>query len=244
VTVLGVDPMVLALVALSVAVGALVQSLVGLGVGVLAAPVITLLDPSLMPVVPLVVALLLPLVTLASEPRDRIDWRGLAWALPARVPGTWLGVLLVASLSDRALGVVVAAIVLVAVVLTATTARLPVTPVTLVGAGVASGVSGTATSISGPPLAVLYQHRSGREIRSTLAVYFIVGALLSLAWLGVTGSVTPRQVLLGLALVPFLVLGTWAGARLRARVPEHRIRPAVLAVCAASACLLLVRSLG
>ena len=242
-SVLGLDGWLLLVLVLTVVAGALVQALIGLGLGVVAAPVITLADPSLMPVVPLVLALLLPLVTLLSEPRDQIDWRGLAWSLPTRIPGTALGVALLAVISERALGVVVAVVVLAAVALTASTVRLPITPGTLMGAGFASGISGTATSIGGPPIAVLYQHRPPREIRSTLAVYFIVGALLSLVGLAVAGEVEAHAVAVGAALVPCLVLGTWLGARVRARMADHHVRPAVLALCATSALVLLVRSL-
>lgn len=241
---LGVDAWVLIVLVLTVVAGAAVQSLIGLGLGVVAAPVITLADPTLMPVVPLVLALVLPLVTLLSEPRDQIDWRGLAWAVPARIPGTALGVALLVAVSDRTLGILVAVIVLAAVALTVGTVRIPITPISLVGAGLASGVSGTATSIGGPPIAVLYQHRPSREIRSTLAIYFVVGALLSLVGLAVGGEIARHEVLVGLCLIPCLVLGTWAGKVMRARLPEHQIRPAVLTLCAASALLLLVRSLS
>lgn len=57
--------------------GAIVQSSVGLGVGLVAAPVITLLYPSLMPGAILVAAVVLPLATLAKEVRHA-DLRGLA----------------------------------------------------------------------------------------------------------------------------------------------------------------------
>lgn len=242
-TLLDVAPAVLLILALVVIVGALVQSLVGLGFGVVAAPVITLADPSLMPVVPLVLALVLPLVTLLSEPRDEIDWSGLVWALPARVPGTALGIALLAVVSERTLGVVVSLIVLAAVAITVGTVRIPITPVSLIGAGLASGISGTATSIGGPPIAVLYQHRPPRQIRSTLAIYFVAGALLSLIGLGIAGLLGSREIVLGLALIPLLVLGTWLGTTVRPRVPGEHVRPAVLAVCTAAALLLLVRSL-
>ena len=43
-------------------------------------------------------------------------------------------------------------------------------------AGLVSGVAGTATSIGGPPLAMLYQHRHPQVLRPTLAVFFLLGA--------------------------------------------------------------------
>ena len=43
--------------------------------------------------------------------RHHIDWRVIAWALPARVPGTLLGVWLVTAIAGRWLGVAVAVMV-------------------------------------------------------------------------------------------------------------------------------------
>ena len=98
---LGVSATVVAVLATVLVLGATVQGLVGLGLGLVAAPVVTLLEPSLMPELMLVLAALLPFFTLVGS-HEAIDWRGLAWVLPARVPGTAVGVLLLALLSDRA----------------------------------------------------------------------------------------------------------------------------------------------
>lgn len=239
---LGISVSVLAILAVTVLVGAAVQGLVGLGVGLVAAPVTALLAPQLMPGLLLWLAAALPLVTLLRDHHD-IDWRGLGWSVPGRVPGTVLGVAVVAWFSDRQLGVAVGLMVLVAVVLTVTTVRLPVNHATLVAAGFVSGVTGTATSIGGPPMALLYQHRAPRQIRSTLAVYFVFGAALSLIGLAVAGSLEVRELLLSLLFAPCLVAGSAVSVVLRRRVDPGHIRYGVLAVCGASALVLLVRSL-
>jgi uncharacterized protein len=231
----------LLVLAASVTVGAVVQGSVGLGLGLVAAPVTALVEPSLMPGLMLWLAVGLPMVTLLHDRRD-VDWRGLAWALPARVPGTAVGVIVVAWLADRTLGIVVGVMVLIAVGLTLWTIRVPVNRRTLVTAGCVSGVTGTATSIGGPPLALLYQHRPGRQVRSTLAVYFIFGASLSLAGLWLGGALHLRDLVLAAVLAPFLLLGFAAAGPVRGRIDVGHTRKAVLAVCAASAIALLVRS--
>ena len=240
--ILGVDGGVVALVAVVLVAGATVQGLVGLGLGLVAAPVVTILDPSLMPELMLVLAALLPLLTLIRS-HDEIDWRGLAWVLSARVPGTAVGVMLLALFTERHLGIAVALMVLLGVALTIRAVEVPVRPATLVVAGIVSGAAGTATSIGGPPVALLYQHRSPDQIRSTLAVLFTVGAAMSLTGIWIGGHFEVRLLLLALLLTPCLALGAWAGGRLQGVFPDHRIRYAVLAVCAASAIALLVRSL-
>jgi uncharacterized protein len=237
-----IDPIVLAIVAATLVVGAAVQSLVGLGLGLIAAPVTMLLEPALMPDLLLWLAMLFPLVTLARE-HDDIDWRGLAWSVSARVPGTAVGVYLLTIFSDRTLGIAVAVMVLVSVATTARSVVLPVNRSNLVTAGFTSGVTGTATSIGGPPLAILYQHRSAEQIRSTLGVYFVVGAALSLVGLAVGGGLEGSTFVLAMAFAPFLLVGLAITRVLRGLVPHERVRVAVLVVCAASALVLLVRSL-
>lgn len=230
------------LVALALLVGATVQTVVGLGLGLVAAPVTALVAPELMPGLLIALAMVLPCMTLVVE-REEIHWPGLAWSLPTRLVGTTIGVWVVASFSDRSLGIAVGLMVLVAVALTWRAVRVPITRGTLVAAGLVSGVTGTATSIGGPPIALLYQHRPARQIRTTLAVYFLVGAALSLVGLTASGELTGQEVVLAAVLLPVVLAGALAGVPLRARLRPDVVRPAVLAVCAVSALALLVRSL-
>jgi uncharacterized membrane protein YfcA len=233
---------VLALLALAVVLGATMQGLVGLGLNLVSAPIVTMVSPSLMPELPLVLAVVLPFLTLARS-HEEIDWPGLAWVLPARVPGVALGVLFLALFSDRAVAVAVAVMVLVAVLLSLAPLEVPVRRGTLSAAGVLSGLAGTATSIGGPPVALLYQHRTPQQIRSTLAVVFTVGAAMSLTGIWLSGHLDTSALPVALLLMPCLALGAWAGGRLQPVLPAHVVRYAVLAICAASAIVLLVRSL-
>ena len=149
----------------------------------------------------------------------------------------------VALASDRVLGAAVGAMVLLAVVLSVREVRVALTPRSLLAAGAVSGVAGTATSIGGPPLALLYQHHPGPVVRATLAVYFCVGALLSLAGLALVGEVRSRELVWALVLAPGLAVGFALSGPLRRHVDAGRTRKAILALCAASAVVLIVRSL-
>lgn len=240
---LGVPVWALIVIALALFVGAVVQGLVGLGLGLVGAPIAVLVAPELMPGLLLSTAAVLPLLQLAGN-REQIDWRGLAWALPARIPGTVLGVWLVSLFTDQQLGVAVGVMVLVAVLLTWHTVTVPITGASLIGAGLLSGVAGTATSIGGPPIAILYQHRSPVQIRSTLAVYFVAGALLSLTGLALSGQLEAREIWLAGLFLPVLLAGLWVSRRVGRRTDPGKIRGVILLVCAASALTLLVRSLS
>lgn len=234
-------PEVFAVLAVAVGLGSLVQGSVGLGLGLVAAPVVTLVDPGLMPGVMIWLGTVLSLVMLTREWRHA-DWRGLAWAFAGRLPGTVVGVAVVAVASARLLGVLVGVMVLTAVLLTWLVVRLPMRPTVLAGAGVLSGVTGTATSIGGPPLALVYQHVSGARLRATMATYFLGGGLLSLLALGVGGQLRETQAVTALALTPFLLAGLAVAGPVRRHVDAGRTRAAVLAVCSMSALALLVRS--
>jgi uncharacterized membrane protein YfcA len=237
-----VDPTTYAVIAAAVLVGSVVQSAVGLGVGLVAAPVTALLEPELMPGALVMVAVLLPCLTLVTDHHD-IDWRGLLWSLPARVPGTLVGVWVVTTLTASELGIAIGVVVLVAAAVTWRAVTVPVNRATLSAAGFASGITGTATSIGGPPIAIVYQHRPAQEIRTTMAVYFLVGASFSLVALLVSGDLTRDQGVASLQLLPFLAVGAVLGALARRSIPAHVVRPAVLLVSSGSAVVLLVKSI-
>ena len=235
-------PATFLVIAVAIFVGSTVQAVVGLGIGLVAAPVLTLLEPALMPGTLIMVALVLPAVTLVRD-HDDIDWPGLAWSLPARVLGTGVGVWVVAQFTDRQLGIAIGVVVIAMVLTTWLVLEVPVNRGTLSAAGFIGGITGTATSIGGPPFALLYLHRPAQQIRTTMAVYFLIGAALSLVGLMIAGDLTGAQVRAAVELFPALLLGVLAGSLSRRHLPAGVVRPAVLVVSAASALVLLVRSL-
>lgn len=226
----------------AVLVGAAVQGSVGLGLGLLAAPVFALLDPSLVPGTILLVTSVMPVLTSLRELKG-VDWQGLGWALAGRVPGTAVGVYVVAAHPPAVTAVVVAVVVLGAVALSVLTWTPRPTPRALLVAGVVSGVGGTATSIGGPPVALLYQRASGPTLRSTMGMYFLVGNTSSLVALALAGEVSADDLGRALVLLPFVVGGFVLSGPLRRHVDGPRLRSAVLGLSATSAVVLLVKTL-
>jgi uncharacterized membrane protein YfcA len=232
---------VVLVIGLVVTLGAYVQAVVGLGLGLLAAPVVALVAPPMVPVLTLWLALLISGLNLVDE-HEHVDWRSTAWSLPARVPGTVLGAWLVASFTEEQIGVALAVMVLLAVALTVHTVEVPLNPATLATAGFVAGATGTATSVGGPPIALLYQRGNPQVVRATLSVFFFVGVILSLGGLGITGSLDREPSALALAMSPGVVLGYVVGRRTRGLVDGDAFRWGVLVVCTLSALVLLVRS--
>ncbi|MFI0371216.1 sulfite exporter TauE/SafE family protein [Actinomadura sp. 1N219] len=227
---------------LAALVGAIVQGSVGLGVGLVATPIVTMLYPSLMPGTILVLSVVLPLATLAQEV-GHADLRGIGWAFGGRLAGTPLGVLLVVAVPTRALGIVIGVVVLAALAAATWSREVPRNRRTLTTAGIISGITGTASGIGGPPVALLYQRESGPRVRATLAVFFTAGALLSLTTLALAGRLPARQVTAGLELLPFVLAGFLAAAPLRRYLDAGHLRVALLIVVGASAMTLIIRNL-
>ncbi|GAA4584044.1 sulfite exporter TauE/SafE family protein [Planotetraspora phitsanulokensis] len=227
----------------AVFVGAVVQGGVGFGLGLMASPLIAITNPDVMPGAVQVVNATLPLFTLAVEWRG-VDWRGLGFAVLGRLPGSAIGAVVVVYVSTRALGVLVGVMVVIAVVLTARAPAVPRNGKTIASAGFLSGVTGTATGIGGPPMALVYQSARGTQVRATLALFFLFGALQSLGILAVVGKLPARALWTGAALIPFMILGFAVSGPLRRRLDGGRLRVAVLTVASVSACTLIGQSLA
>lgn len=238
----GVPVWTIGLIGLVVLVGGFVQATIGLGLGLLGAPLIALLEPQLVPTLLLLLAIPVSTAVLVVE-RHHIDWRVVAWTLPARVPGTLLGVWLVSAIAGRWLGIAVAVMVLAAVALALHTVEVRQTPATLVGAGFVAGAAGTAVAIGGPPMAIVLAHRPPREVRGTLSMFFVAGSVMSVVGFAVAGELPRSSVVLALAYLPLLAIAIPLGGWANHRMPRERFRRGVLALCAGSAVVLLVRSL-
>jgi uncharacterized protein len=110
--------------------------------------------------------------------------------------------------------------------------------------GIASGVVGTVAALRGTPLALVYQDRSGAELRSTLAISFVVGIAMSLVGLGLAGKVEGRHVVLALELLPGLLVGLWASRWVAKRLDERWLRPAVLIFAAVAGLVIILLGPG
>lgn len=225
-----------------VALGATIQGSVGFGMNVLAAPLVVQVEPRLVPV-PLLVAALVITVAVALRDRAHLVVGDLGWAVGGRIPGAVAGTVAVAMLSRDALALTLAGAVLLAVAVSVTGMQVPVTRTTLAGAGVASGFMGTATSVGGPPMALLYQHGAGDHVRANLSTFFAIGVVLSLAVLGLAGEIGPEEGWLALAVVPAVLVGFLASRWTRGHIDAGRVRPAVLGLSGLSALGLLIRTL-
>ncbi|HUR48812.1 MAG TPA: sulfite exporter TauE/SafE family protein [Acidimicrobiales bacterium] len=236
------SPVEYAAVFVVMAAAAGLQGGLGFGMNLLAAPLVALIEPKLVPG-PLLVAAVLLTVLIARRNRAHVDWTGLRWVMAGRLPGTLLGALVVASISARGVSIAVGLAVLLAAALSVSRLALSPKPLTLLGAGLVSGFSGTVSSIGGPPLAVVYAGQRGAVIRGTLSVIFVIGGLISAMALALVGRLGTQELGLALLLQPPVILGFLASRRLAAHLDAGRTKAAVLSVSVLGAIAVIVSEL-
>jgi uncharacterized membrane protein YfcA len=116
----------------------------------------------------------------------------------------------------------------------------PATPA-YVASGLVTGITETATGVGGPPLALVYQHQPASVMRSTVAVCFLIGEVVSLVILFVAHRVEPFQLVAAVELLPFLILGSAASHAVHRRVTGRFLRAFVLLFASASGVVLVLR---
>lgn len=234
---------ILAFIALSLMVGlaAFVQGSVGIGFALIMAPIFALVDPSYLPVALLILMLPLNFLVFFRE-RHEIDRRGAAWITGGRFFGTFLGMWVLLALSLRQLEIAVGLLTILAAVVAIVTPPFSPGKTSALGVGLFTGVTETATGIGGPPLALLYQHAPGPVLRSTVALCFLVGELISLVILALSGAVSTSQIVAATYLVPATMLGTALSRLVHSRVNGPALRMAVLIFSIVSGAVLLFKS--
>lgn len=235
-------PLEFALLAAVVLAAACLQGSIGFGMGMLAAPVVALVDPTLLPVLVITLAMVVTLIVVVMD-RAALDLRGAGWALAGRVPGTVVGAGLVTVMSASALSWAVAAVVLLGVVVSLRGWRPRVTRATQALAGALSGVMGTTTSVGGAPMAIIWQGSEAARLRGTMSAFFLVGSSLSLVALSVWGAVPTHALVTAAWMVPFAVLGAALSRFVNRFLNRGRTRAIALGVSALGAAILIAARL-
>lgn len=225
-----------------VLIGAVVQGSLGFGVALVAAPLLFLIEPSLVPGSMIVAGLGVAFLVYGRD-HSAVDHDEIARVLPGMAIGVVLAGVVLRLVSRDVLGLLFGGLVLLAVGLSIR--RPPPSPGRhlLFWAGGLSGFMGTATSIGGPPLALAFQDRRGVRLRGTLAACFAPSGLLALAALAWAGHLDTGQVLAGLSLLPGVAFGVRLSNRTARFLDRHWLRAAVLFVSALAALAAIARAL-
>lgn len=215
-----------------------VQAWVGIGFGLLAAPLLYLIDPAYMPGPVLVLGWMLSVVVVLKQ-RHTLNWRRVLPAIVARLPGSWCGALLLMSIAPWQLSLFFGGALLLAVWLSVRRYSVALNGYSLTVAGFLSGILGTATSVGGPPIALLYQHESRLTARNEIAAFFLIGTPLSISMLWLNGGSELLNGTLILKMIPGVIVGFWLSRRLERVFQKDSARPAILFISTLSALVVL-----
>ena len=236
------SPLALVAVALIVVAAAMVQSGLGMGFGLTAAPLLALIDPELVPAPTLILGLFTASIGAFRE-RQAVRWNEVALGSAGRVAGVAVAAALLSVVAGSGLfELIFGGFVGLAVLLSVAGMRMPFTAASLSAMSFLSGLMGTITSVGAPPLAIIYQDRPASEARPTLAAFFAFGCAISLAGLFLSGWAGARDVLLAALMFPPMLAGAAIATMLHGRF-DKRYRPALLTVAGVAAVLLIIRGL-
>lgn len=236
-----IDPSTLILASVIVFFGALTQSLIGFGLAVVASPLLYIVNPQLVPVPIIVMGFAISAMTLYRE-RGHLQFNGLQYALLGRIPGGFVGAGLLLFAPQAILGLIIAAIVYIAVILSVYKITAPINRISLFIAGVFSGIFGNIAAIGGPPMAILLAGQDASQFRAALSAFFVFSSLIALAILAVVGLVEIKHLWLSLMLLPSVIGGYLVSGLLINHVDKNKTRLATLVLCSISATVLVVKS--
>lgn len=214
-------------------VGSYVQTSIGFGLAIIAAPLLFMIDPLYVPAPITMSALVLSFANTYSHWRA-ISLAELKFAIFGRVPGTILGGLLLFYIDQESLALWLGISVLVAVALSMSDMVFKPTKKAMFSAGFLSGFMGTSSSIGGPPIALVMQHEENDYIRANLAAFFIVSCIMSLAMLSSVGHFTMDHVMISLPILPATLAGYWVAMKSLHLISHENLRKVSLVLCLAA----------
>jgi uncharacterized membrane protein YfcA len=145
------------------------------------------------------------------------------------------------ALSPAQLAVFIGAATLVAALASLLVPAFRPTLPSYLASGLVTGITETATGIGGPPLALVYQHQPPPVMRSTVALCFLIGEVVSLAVLAAMNQVEERHLVAAAELMPPLLLGVLLSRVVHHRIDTRALRAFVLVFAVVSGVVLLLR---
>jgi uncharacterized membrane protein YfcA len=222
--------------------GAVVQGSIGFGLSLLSAPFIVLVAPAALPGAAVLVSM--PgTASLWVRERHAVDRPALRWMLLGAIPGTVVGLAIVIAVDADTLAVIVGAITLTSVGLSLLRLHLQVTPGSSFVAGTISNIFGTASSVGGPPVALLLQHHRGPSARATLGAFFTLSSVASVVGYVLADELRSYQITYALVLLPAVLIGQRIGRTFHPRMDGGWLRPGVLVLSAIAGAAALVSGL-
>lgn len=232
----------------SVALGAALQRISGMGMGLIAAPILALLLGPIDGVLVVNVIAVINATLNTRSMRADIDWKKFAPIAGALIFGVIPGAWVIPRVSTDALQVLIGVLLIIALsVVTLGKRKVPhvegVVPAAIAGA--VGGFMNTLSGVAGPAITVYSQAArwDQRMYAATLQPIFLVAGALSFAGKETSGAADIAAIdpAIWVSTIAGLVVGVIVGKRLAPRVPKERARRIALSLAFLGGLTALVR---
>lgn len=230
------------IVLLTTAAGAIVQGSAGIGLGLIASPILLQLDPSFAPGPLLLGGLVIGARHIAMEWGD-LDRPALGRASLGLPFGAVAGLGVLRLMAADTLSLLIGLTICAASLVLLAGLRLQTTPSTHVATGAAAAFTSITAAIPGPPLVIGFADLPPRSIRSTVSAFVAITGVVALIGLVAIDRFGRHETALLGTMVPGLVLGVIVSRWTRPFLDRHWFRPAVLALSLAGGAALAINHL-
>jgi len=231
----------LLLITVFVAFGAMTQGSLGIGLTLVAGPVVLAIEPAFAPA-PLMVAgqvIGLRHVMVDFSHIDRGTFKRATIGMPL---GLALGLVVLSLMSEKALSISIGLATAAAAAALLTGLRVTNTPRVDAMGGAGIAFCSVTAALPGPPAVIAFSSMVAATMRATVAAMIIVIAAASSVGLAFTGRFGRRELELLAILMPGVLLGLVAARYVRPHIDRQWFRPAVLVFALIGGLALAARS--
>lgn len=228
------------LILLIITFGAITQSAIGIGFGIPAC-FLVLIDPSMVPSCIVLMGSFLALSNGILSIKDviKVD---LIYSFSGRVVGSLLAIpLLFLTIGTKYYLITFGVLLLIVTYLSARKWDIVATKKNITVAGAASGLMGSLIGIGGPPMAIVYQNSTAKNVVATLNMFFGIGALFTVILFVYFNIINLPEVMKSLYLVPALIIGTMVGRKKNIKdFVNKNLKSLIILVCFVSAVVIII----
>lgn len=225
--------------------GGFLRGITGFGAALAMVPALSLLLPTQVAVVTVVLTTLITNVPMCIATRHEADWPSVGWvsagAMVGLLPGLWLFHQLPSDALRRTAGIVVLASM--ALLVFAKPRRSHWAPPYRVGAGMLGGLLNGAVSLGGPPVVLyfLWTTATPQTSRASFVAYFTVLQLVQFTILAGAGLITRTELGWTAVVAPAMLAGSYVGSRLFRAGGDRYFRPIAFALLGLTGLAALLR---
>jgi uncharacterized membrane protein YfcA len=227
------------LVLLVIATGSAIQAAVGMGLNLLAIPLLLLINPVFAPGPVFAASAVLSFLALWRVPA-KVDREELKLGFFGLVMGTAFAGALATAIDSESFARLLGLFVILGVGLALSGWSAPINRRNLIVAGGGAGFLGTIAGPHGPPIVLLYQGLEPDRVRGATLTFIGTGNTLSLIALLLIGRFGTEQLMAAIILAPGVLVGLFVAPRLAQLIDARLLRSIVLAISAISGFFLMI----